>query len=280
MATIRRLGDCAVATVTGLAALAAARGGESPALNSVEHMQDYRVIELRRYAIKPHEREHFARYFEALFPGAFQQLGAIAFGEGFERDNTTWFTWLRGFKDMDARVSVNTAFYYGPLWKEHRQTLNDLMLDSDNVLLLRPLDAEHGVSVLPALDVVKEPDGAQGIVALQIYAVEASQSETFAQHAAHAFDSLRRPGIREAGRLVTLDVPNNFPQLPVRSDGPFLVWLGIIQDAEVLERQYSPAAAEVARSLTATGMLRGKPELVVIDPARCSRLRWLSYWRQ
>jgi len=30
--------------------------------------------------------------------------------------------------------------------------------------------------------------------------------------------------------LVTLDVPNNFPQLPVRTDGPYLVWLGIVRD--------------------------------------------------
>ena len=37
-------------------------------------------------------------------------------------------------------------------------------------------------------------------------------------------------GIREAAVLVTLDVTNNFPQLPVRSDGPYLVWLGIAPD--------------------------------------------------
>ena len=27
--------------------------------------------------------------------------------------------------------------------------------------------------------------------------------------------------------LVTLDVTNNFPQLPIRTDGPYLVWLGV-----------------------------------------------------
>src|SRR5690606_23336659 len=125
-------------------------------MNPVSHLQDFQVIELRRYTIRDGERGNFARYFEAYFPEAFQQLGAIAFGEGFERDNGTWFTWLRGFRDMDARATVNAAFYYGPVWKEHRATLNGLMTDSDNVLLLRPLDRDRGLPVLPAVDVARE----------------------------------------------------------------------------------------------------------------------------
>lgn len=35
------------------------------------------VIELRRYTIRPGQREH-AQYFEIYFPEAFQQLGALA----------------------------------------------------------------------------------------------------------------------------------------------------------------------------------------------------------
>ena len=39
----------------------------------------FQVIEFR-YLVKPEERQHFAQYFEAYFPEAFQQLGAIAAG--------------------------------------------------------------------------------------------------------------------------------------------------------------------------------------------------------
>src|SRR5260370_6928011 len=117
-------------------------------MKSVDHLKDFKVLEFRRYAIKAGEREHFAQYFESFFPDAFQQLGAIAVGEFFERKNNLAFTWIRGFHDMDDRAKINAAFYYGPLWKEHKQTLNGLMTDSDNVLLLRPLRSEEHTSEL------------------------------------------------------------------------------------------------------------------------------------
>ena len=109
-------------------------------------------MEFRRYTIKAGEREHFARYFEAWFPEAFQQLGALALGQFYERGTPSRFTWFRGFPDLDARAAVNTAFYYGPLWKEHAATMNDRLVDSDNVLLLHPLEPGRGIPVLPAVD--------------------------------------------------------------------------------------------------------------------------------
>ena len=63
------------------------------------------MVELRRYAIQPGERDRFALTFDAYFPEAFQQLGAIVFGQGLERRNDTWFTWLRGFPDMRSRAA-------------------------------------------------------------------------------------------------------------------------------------------------------------------------------
>jgi hypothetical protein len=53
----------------------------------VKHLNDFQVIEFRRYIVKEGEREHFAEYFESYFPEAFQQLGAIAFGQFFESKN-------------------------------------------------------------------------------------------------------------------------------------------------------------------------------------------------
>jgi hypothetical protein len=82
--------------------------------------------------------------------------------------------------------------------------------------------------------------------------------------------------VREAGVLVTLDVPNNFPQLPVRTDGPFLVWLGIVKDNKTLETEFMPLAERFAQSLSSTALLRNTPELVVLDPTRRSRLRWFD----
>src|SRR5262245_75946 len=149
-------------------------------------------------------------------------MGAIAFGQFFERKNPATFTWMRGFKNTDARAIINAGFYYGPLWREHASTMNNLMVDSTNVLLLRPLTPERGVSVLPSVDPVSEKNGAQGVVVAQIFAVKPNSIEALSKQLEPTFTGYRIAGVREAGVLVTLDGPNNFPQLPVRTDGPYL----------------------------------------------------------
>jgi hypothetical protein len=244
-------------------------------MSDVAHLKDFQVIELRRYTIVDGERERFARYFETYFAEAFEQLGAIAFGHFCERRNPACFTWLRGYKDLDARATVNAAFYFGPLWKEHRATMNALMTDSDNVLLLRPSTPDRGIPVLPAVDPVDEAVGARGVVAAQIFAVRPEGVDALARQAEPSFAGYRAAGAREAGVLVTLDVPNNFPLHPIRTDGPFLVWLGVFADDQTLQQWFEPLAAAAAQSLAASGLLRGAPELVVLDPAARSRLRWL-----
>jgi hypothetical protein len=247
----------------------------SKPMDHVKHLTDFQVIEFRRYTIKEGEREHFAEYFD-YFPEAFQQMGAIVFGQFFERKNPVGFTWMRGFKNTDARAIINSSFYYGPLWREHSSTMNNLMVDSDNVLLLRPLTTEHGVPVLPAVDPIKERKGSQGVVVAQIFAVKPNSVDAFARQAEETFASYRAAGAREAGVLVTLDAPNNFPQLPVRTDGPYLVWLGVVKDDQTLDGVFTPLAERSLQSLSATGLLRSAPELVILDPTHRSRLRWFS----
>ncbi|WP_167759834.1 NIPSNAP family protein [Massilia horti] len=236
---------------------------------------DYSVIELRRYIIKEGRVGDFARYFETWFPEAFQQLGALALGQFTEPEAPNRFTWLRAFRNMDGRAVANSAFYYGPVWKEHRNQLNDLMVDSDDVLLLRPLDPKHGVPVLPAVDPVSEPSGATGVVVAQLFPVAPGAMERFVTAAAPNFDRYRQGGARDAGLLVTLDERNNFPQLPVRTDGPFVVWLGVFDDIRTFDAM-RPVVKEAAARLVASGLLRGEPELLILKPTPRSRLRWLA----
>jgi hypothetical protein len=245
-------------------------------MDHVGHLKDFPVIEFRRYTIKAGEREHFALYFETFFPEAFEQIGAIAFGQFFERLHPTHFAWLRGFHSLEDRAALNGAFYDGPLWKEHRTTMNDILDDSDDVLLLRPLDSGTGIPVLPAVDPVAEERGARGVVVAQIFPVKAGRIDAFAERAGPVFASYRAAGARDAGVLVTLDVPNNFPRLPIRTDGPFLVWLGILPDDRALGDSFRPLAERSAEDLFTTGLLRGAPEWVVLDPTRRSRLRWFA----
>jgi hypothetical protein len=237
--------------------------------------RDYPVIELRRYTIKQGKREDFVRRFESFFPEAIQQTGAIVAGEFLERANRSMFTWIRAFHDLDDRARLNAALYYGPVWKEHRSRMNEILEDSDHVLLLHPLDRQRSLAILPAVDPAKETLGSQGIVVTQIFPLKIHGLKRFAEQAGASFAGYRAAGAREAGAPATLDVPNNVPPLPIRTDGEYLVWFGVLKDNEAVERRLVPLAAEAAKSLMSTGLLRGAPELVILDPAPRSRMRWL-----
>jgi hypothetical protein len=241
--------------------------------DGLPYSRDYHVFEFRRYTIKPGQRDNFARYFDTLFPEAFQQLGALAIGQFLERDHPDGFTWIRGFKTIEDRAIVNSAFYFGPVWKEHKTTLNGILDDSDNVLLLTPLD-DRGVAVLPAVDAVRDATGERGRVLAQIYRVSAGRSAEFAARAAASFAKYRAAGAREAAVLITLDVPNNFPALPIRTDGPYLMWLGVIPNDAALESKIETLMNQSGRELVATGLLQSDPETVVMTPTGRSRLRW------
>jgi hypothetical protein len=263
-------------TVVAACHLTVAQSAQSTSKAATEpsaHLDDFQVIEFRRYIIKEGEREHFAQFFESFFPEAFQQLGAIAAGSFFERKNPSGFTWIRGFHTIEDRAIANAEFYYGSVWKEHKKTVNDRIVDSDNVLLLRPLSSDRGITILPAVDLITDADGAQGIVVAEIFAIKANSVEAFANAAEPTFAGYRAAGVREAGVLVTLDVLNNYPQLPFRTAGPYLVWLGILKDNQMLENDFNPLAERSRQSLSATGLIRATPELVVLDPTHRSRLR-------
>jgi hypothetical protein len=237
---------------------------------------EFPVVELRRYVTTEGAAEEFATYFDAYFPETFQQLGAIVFGQFLERGRDDGFAWLRGFADVDARATVNPAFYDGPLWKERAKTMNDRLVASENVLPLRPVDPQHGIPLLPVVDPVREAAGARGVVVAQILAVEPGGGDALCERAEPSFAGYREMGIQPAGLLVTLDVPNNFPRLPMRSDGPLVVWLGVAESDEMVRTHFEPAAQRAADDLVATGLLRGEPELLVLDPTPRSRLRWLG----
>jgi hypothetical protein len=270
----------AAAAVASLFASAGTRGAEIEARMSGEKVavelprsRDYPVVEFRRYTIKPGQRDNFALYFDTLFPEAFQQLGALAIGQFLERDHSNGFTWLRGFKTIEDRAIVNSAFYYGPVWKEHKATLNGILDDSDNVLLLKPFE-ESGIAVLPAVDAVSEQSSDRGRVIAQIFHVTRGRVAELAGRATPMFAGYRALGVSEACLLVTLDVPNNFPALPIRTDGPYLVWMGLIPGDTPLGSRVELSMERAARELMTTGLVDGTPETVVMFPTQRSRLRW------
>lgn len=160
------------------------------------------VLELRRYTLHPGRRDELISLFEREFISPQEAVGAHLFGLFRTAASPDEFVWLRGFASMAARFDALTAFYSGPVWRRFRDAANATMVDSDNVLLLRPV----------VRGLASPPPGSGVYVSL-----EASPS---------AFAVFE-----------TDPTPNNFPQLPVRTDGPFTVSFSRVPSpgAELLE---------------------------------------------
>lgn len=97
------------------------------------------VIELRQYTLRPRRRVELIELFDREFVESQEGVGMSVLGQFRDLDDPDRFVWLRGFRDMEARHRALTNFYGGPVWAEHGPQANDTMIDSDDVLLLRPV---------------------------------------------------------------------------------------------------------------------------------------------
>jgi hypothetical protein len=244
-------------------------------MQRIDALGEFPVLEFRRYRIAREHRVNFAQHFDAYFPEAIQQLGGLVLGQFLERENDEGFTWIRGFHDMEGRATVNAALYDGPVWKEHRDRMNEHMLDHTNVLLLAPVDRDRAIPVLAAVDPVRDRDAPRGFVVAQVFSIKSGSVEEFIRVSAPIFAAYGAAGLREAGVLATLDVPNNYPRLPFRTDGQYVVWLGLAENDKVLNAQLPVETTMTHPALLNSGLLKGTPERFTLDPTSRSRLRWL-----
>src|SRR5260370_32825777 len=102
------------------------------------------VVELRRYALHPGGRDVLIPLFEREFIESQESCGMVPIGHYRDLDDPNSFVWFRGFADMETRRGALEAFYTSPAWLDHRDAANATMIDSDNVLLLRPARPESG----------------------------------------------------------------------------------------------------------------------------------------
>src|SRR5438270_9079535 len=96
------------------------------------------IIELRQYTLHPGKRDVLIDLFDREFVETQEAVGMKVIGQFRELGHPNHFVWLRGFRDMTSRAKALNDFYGGPVWKAHREVANATLIDSDNVLLLRP----------------------------------------------------------------------------------------------------------------------------------------------
>ncbi|UXI66244.1 NIPSNAP family protein [Tahibacter amnicola] len=184
------------------------------------------VIELRQYTLHPGQRDTLIALFERHFVETQEAEGMRLIGQFRDLDRPDRFVWLRGFADMPSRARALNAFYSGPTWKAHRSAANATMIDSDNVLLLKPADSgsgfqESGRSRLPP-DAGTSPPG---LVVATIAYLDAAPDEAFKTLLAQSvLPELERQGACVVARLVTEASENTFPALPVRAGEWVFVW--------------------------------------------------------
>jgi hypothetical protein len=176
---------------------------------------DDQVLELRQYTCHPGGRDRLIELFEREFVAPQDALGARVLGTFCDRDDPDRFVWLRGFEDYAARPEALTAFYGGPVWKAHREAANATMLDSDNVLLLKPTSPwRRSRTSLPREILVHVHYLNDGLVA-----------PFAAFFAATMRPQIEVDGGEILGAFVSETRQNNFPALPVRERDRVFVWV-------------------------------------------------------
>jgi hypothetical protein len=228
------------------------------------------VVELRRYALRPGARATLIKLFEREFVETQEAVGIRVLGTFRDADDPDGFVWLRGFADMSARLDALHAFYHGPVWAQHKDAANATMIDSDDVLLLRPLDQTSRLDVdrtrRPPLQAPKTPTG---VASVTICPLEPTHTAAFCNLFEREIEpALRRAGANVRARFVTEHSENNYPALPVRDGEEVFVWLSLFAD----ERTQAEHGASIDLQALVAGHLASDLETHRLKPTPRSLL--------
>jgi hypothetical protein len=205
------------------------------------------VVELRQYLLHPGRRDELIDLFERELVEPQEQAGMAILGTFRDLDRPDHFVWLRGFPSVAGRAPALEAFYGGPVWREHGPDAAATMIDSDDVLQLRPLAPGFGFPRTPE-------SSAAGVVTVTVYPLAAPPSEAVAR----AFRTSLLPAV---ALLATEPARNEYPRLPVREGEQVVV--RVARDGD------GPARLDPALA----GALAGPPQHLRLEPTSRSRLR-------
>lgn len=224
------------------------------------------VMELRRYTLHPGQRDVLIMLFDREFVETQEAVGIEVIGQFRDLDSPDHFVWLRGFPDLRSRTESLRAFYGGPAWQAHRSAANATMIDSDDVLLLRPAHPGSGFRLGPD----RPAAGSNGIIVAITWHLQPEAETGFPE----VFETVLAPMLGDAGipilaSFVSEHGENGFPALPVRQDARVFVWFSRFPDRAAYERHAAvPGLAAALRP-----QLARPPEVALLSPTARSRLR-------
>lgn len=218
------------------------------------------VVDLRQYTLYPGRRDTLIDLFDEEFVEGQEAYGLHLPGQFRDLDDEDRFVWLRGFPSLAARAEALTGFYSGPVWKAHSAAANATMKDSDDALLLRPLQL---APEYPGPRAPRPPRGATAVpgsvIAGAVYH-RPSLDDGFADYfAAELVPALTAVGAAPIATFETLPAENNFPALPLRDESVF-VWLTRFAADTEYERFRRAELPDVSgRVVKPTQLLRLRP---------------------
>ena len=231
------------------------------------------IVELRQYTLHPGRRDTLIELFEREFLDTQAQTGISVLGQFRDLDAADRFVWLRGFEDMERRRISLERFYGGPAWQAHRDVANATMIDSDDVLLLRPVAPASAFVLDDAFGDLR--DG--GVIVATLYSFDAPVDldflDFFAAELHPAFAAAGGPAIAS---FSTEYAPNTFPRLPVREGEHVFTWFARFADvgAHAAYREKLVSSPGWRALAVALGRrLQGPPQVLRLAPTARSRLR-------
>jgi hypothetical protein len=178
---------------------------------------------------------------------------------------------------MEARAAQLQNFYGGATWRAHSSLANATMINSDNVLLLKPVGSDPFSGQMQSRRCNEA--AASGLITVSTCALASRTENEFAAF----FESRVRLALTTAGARIdatflTERSENTFPALPVRESETVFVWVSAFVD-EAAHRTYLEAVdrlknwrSEIYPELDAR--LWRPLEVARLTPTKRSRHRW------
>ncbi|KAF2506912.1 hypothetical protein EYY60_20580 [Flavobacterium zhairuonense] len=177
--------------------------------------QEITVLELRNYLLKPNMTDEFKEYFNAHFVAPMHNSGGFTLGQFKIESVNDRFIWFRGFKNMETRIKFLNDFYVdSKTWKDYGKGANEMMINSDNVYLLRPLATSISTNFL---------DASHKIVMVNFYSCNSTLDKVIALFNTEYMPFLESLEIKNTTLWVSEMQENDFPRLPVFQDKNLLV---------------------------------------------------------
>ncbi len=194
--------------------------------------------------LNPNTSDEFGKYFNRHFVSPMNQLGGYTPGQFTISGVNDRFVWFRGFTDMKTRVKFLNDFYINSsTWKEFSKGANNMIVNSDNVYLLRPLTKSISCSSLIC---------SKGITVADFYICNSTLDKVIDLFNTAYTPFLKTLGINNTTLWVSEMQENDFPRLPVFQDKNLLVAITNFKDEadyQAKQKQINEMNADLKKSM-------------------------------